>query len=794
MESEKELFSESAGKGLSAKEIVLKYLSHYPLFIISLVVCVGIGFLYLRYAIPKYSASTLILVKGSQGGGTMQQPSNDLVGVALNSKLQGNLNNELISLRSSELMQRVVAKNGFNISYYHLGKFLKTDLYTDAPFRFLPQNIVDSNSSLTITIKDLNQNGGQLEYGPEDAIKTLPFKWNTAFNINGSRYVISPKPGTKYDERMEYAITWVPVWAAAGELKSKMSISILSEKTSIIQIDMLIENLKRGKDVLDAFVKEYNISDIEDRNILSQSTIRFINERLELISRELSGVEGNLESYQSSNQIIDMSAQSGQAFGNSNSVTQNLEEIKVQQGVAKMLAGYFDNPDSQDKLVPSSLGLSDPTLTTLIGKYNELQLQKQKEATYATKNSILFKDLNNQISDVRGGVLESLQNVSKNLKLQENNLLRQNNQYRQFLTSLPRKERVMQEIKRKQSITEGLYLYLLQKREESAITSTSANISNYKQIDAAYGWGPVEPNGTNIKLYAVFIGLLLPIGFVFLRDVLNDKVTSRDDISKKIPIPILGDIGHEMKGNLQGLSVMGRDIIAEQFRILRTGLSLIKGKNKQIILITSSGGGEGKSFVSTNLAAVLAIPGRKVALLEFDLRKPGILKSLQIDTNIPGITNFLKGKTNDLSDLYLVLDDVPTLHIYPSGPIPGNPGDLLINERVSELFEVLKQEYDYIIIDTAPAGLVSDAFILGGYSDITLYVLRQRVTLKKQLDFISDIFKSQKLKNMALVLNDVKTGGKYGYYGYGGGYGYESYAEPNSKKRKAGPKNLPAKA
>jgi capsular exopolysaccharide synthesis family protein len=794
MESEKDLFSEGSGKGLSAKEVVLKYLSHYPLFIISLVVCVGVGFLYLRYAIPKYAASTLILVKGTQGGTVQQAPSNDLVGAALNSKLQGNLNNELISLKSSELMQRVVAKNGFNISYFHLGKFLKTDLYTDAPFRLLPQNIVDSNATVTLNIKDLNQNGGLLEYGPENAVKSLPFKWNSSFNVNGSTYVISSKPGIKYAPDMEYSITWVPVWAAAGELAGKMTIAILSEKTSIIQLDMLIENVKRGKEVLDAFVKEYNVSDIEDRNILSQSTIRFINERLELISRELSGVEGNLESYQSSNQIIDMGAQSGQAFGNSNEVAQNLESIKVQQNVAKMLSGYFDNPDKQETLVPSSLGLNDPTLTTLIGKYNELQLQKQKEATYATKNSILFKDLNNQISDVRGGVLESLQNVSKNLKMQENNLLRQNNQYRQFLTSLPRKERVMQEIKRKQSITEGLYLYLLQKREESAITSTSANISNYKQIDAATGWGPVEPNGTNIKLYSVLLGLLLPIGFIYLRDVLNDKVTSRDDISKKLPLPILGDIGHEVKGNLQGLSVMGRDIIAEQFRIIRTSLSLIKNKSKQIILVTSSSGGEGKSFVSTNLAAVLAIPGRKVALLEFDLRKPGILKSLQIDTNVPGITNFLKGKTNLVSDLYIVLDEVPTLHIYPSGPIPGNPGDLLISERVNDFFETLKQEYDYIIIDTAPAGLVSDAYILGEYSDVTLYVLRQRVTLKKQLDFISDIFKTQKLKNMALVLNDVKTGGKYGYYGYGGGYGYESYVEATSKRRKPGMKNASAKA
>ena len=787
MEEEKDLFSENGSKGMSVKEIALKYLSHYPLFIISLVVCMGVAFLYLRYTVPEYKASTLILVKGNQSSGSQQQV-NDLVGTAMSSKLQGNLNNELISLRSTGLMQRVVAKNGFNISYFHLGKFLKTDLYLDAPLRLIPSAIIDSSRTFEILVKKLSNIGGIIEYGQEAEPNSLIFRWNKTFTINGSSYILAPASGATFDQKNSYSVRWVPVWAAGQEISSKMSYKMLSEKTSIIQLEILIENVSRGKDILNAFVREYDLSDIEDRNQLSLSTTRFINERLGLIAGELSGVEGNLESYQSSNQVIDMNAQSGQAFGNSNNATQNLQTLNVKQNIAKMLTGYFTSPEADDKLVPSSMGLEDPTLSALIANYNELQLRKQKESAFATKNSIAIKDITNQLADVKGSILESITNVNKNLRVQESSFQQQNNQNKRFLSSLPRKERVMQEIKRKQSITEGLYLYLLQKREESAITSTSANISNYKQIDPANGWGPVEPNATNIKIYSALLGLLLPIGFIYLRDMLNDKITSRDDISKKIPIPILGDISHETRGKLQGLSVQGRDIIAEQFRIIRTSLSLIKNrnknKNKQVILITSSGGGEGKSFISTNLAAVLAIPGRKVALLEFDLRKPGILKALQMESNVPGITNFIKAKTNDISELFVQLDDIPTLHIFPSGPIPGNPGDLLISERVYEFFEILKEEYDFIVIDTAPSGLVSDAFILGEYSDVTLYVVRQRVTLKKQLDFINDVFKSGKLKNMALILNDVKTGGKYGYYGYGGGYGYESYIESNKKKNK----------
>ncbi|MCY7421204.1 MAG: polysaccharide biosynthesis tyrosine autokinase [Chitinophagaceae bacterium] len=785
MDEEKDLFSEKTSKGLSIKEIALKYLSHYPLFIISLVVCLGVAFLYLRYTVPKYKASTLIMVKGNQPSASQQQV-NDLVGAAMSSQLQGNLNNELISLRSTSLMQKVVSKNGFNISYYHLGKFLKTDLYLDAPLRLIPSNILDSLKTFEITTKKLNNVGGIIDYGTVDEPKSLTFRWNKTFTINGSSYILSPVAGATFDLKNSYSVRWVPIWAASSEISSKMGISILSEKSSILQLEILIENVTRGKDILNAFVKEYDLSDIEDRNLLSQSTIRFINERLGLIAGELSGVEGNLENYQSSNQIIDMGAQSGQAFGNSNDASQSLQTINVKQNIAKMLTGYFTGPDADDKLVPSTMGLDDPTLSALISSYNELQLKRQKESAFATKNSITLKDINNQLVDVKGSILEAINNVNKNLRLQESSFQQQNSQNKRFLSSLPRKERMMQEIKRKQSITEGLYLYLLQKREESAITSTSASLSNYKQIDPAWGYGPVEPNSTNIKLYAGLLGLLLPIGFVYLRDMMNDKITSRDDISKKLPVPVLGDIGHEMKGKLQGFSVTGRDIIAEQFRIIRTALSLMKSSNKQkqVILVTSSAGGEGKSFVSTNLAAVLAIPGRKVALLEFDLRKPGILKTLNIESNVPGITTFIKGKSNNISELYIEIEEIPSLHIYPSGPIPGNPGDLLINERVEKFFEALKKEYEYIIIDTAPAGLVSDCFILGEYADISLYVIRQRVTLKKQLDFINDIFRTGKLRNMALVLNDVKTGGKYGYYGYGGGYGYESYIEPEKKKKR----------
>jgi capsular exopolysaccharide synthesis family protein len=760
MESENNVFGEEAGKGLTIREIVLKYLAYYPFFIISITICIALGFLYTRYATPLYQASTLVLIKK-----TAPEEQKDLVSEALSGKLEPHLNNELVLLRSSSLMERVVAKKGFNISYYFLGKLRKTNIYNEAPFRLTPQNVTDIPGPVSITVKSLTDDGGIVEVGPQNKILKTAFRWNLPYKIQGTSFVLSPK-GKSFDKEKDYVVQWNPVAQTADEISSKLTVKQLDDKSSIVQLDILIENLALGKDIVNSLIEEYNLSDIQDRNIVSQNTIRFITDRLGIISKELSGVEGNLEDFQGNNKLIDVQIQSTQSFGNSNDVSKNIKELNIQQRVVQMLQGYFNNPESFDKLVPSTMGLNDPTLSSLITRYNELQLTKQKEAPFETKNSIVMRDLNNQINDVRGSVLEALQNINRNLVLQESNFQQQNNQYNQFLSSLPGKERAMQEIKRKQSITEGLYLYLLQRREEASITSTAANVLNYKQIDPAKGFGPVKPN-KNIVIYAAFLGLLLPVGFIYLSDLLNDKINSRSDITSKATAPILGEINHVQKVKLRQLAVMERSVAGEQLRMIRTNVSLLqKKKNTQTILVTSSSAGEGKSFVSMNLAAVLAIPGRKVALLEFDLRKPGIIKSFQVNKNVNGITSYLKGETNDLSEICASVGEVPSLHVYPAGNISTYSGDLLINQRIRELFVRLKQEYDYIIIDSAPATMVGDAFILAEYADSVIYVIRQRTTQKKQLDFINDIIRSGRMSNVGIILNDVKMGGKYGYYGY----------------------------
>ncbi|HEX8462758.1 MAG TPA: polysaccharide biosynthesis tyrosine autokinase, partial [Segetibacter sp.] len=336
-----------------------------------------------------------------------------------------------------------------------------------------------------------------------------------------------------------------------------------------------------------------------------------------------------------------------------------------------------------------------------------------------------------------------------------------------------------------QGITEGLYLYLLQKREEAAISSTSASISNYKQIEPAKGTGPIDPIERNILLYATILGLFIPIAIVFIKDSLNETVVSRNDIIKKLKAPILGDINHLTVDQRKGLAIAGRDIISEQFRIVRTNLAILLKNDKAVILITSSSASEGKSTISANLAAVMALPGKKVALLEFDLRKPVITSHLDVD-NEKGLSDFLTGSTTNIEEIYTTLPGYPTLHIFPAGIVNANPADILLSRNLENLFRELKDKYDYILIDSAPTGLVSDAFILSEFSDAVLFVIRQRKTLKKQVDFINEIALSRRMKNISVIFNDIKTGGKFGYYGYGNtdGKSYENYLTKTKRKRK----------
>ncbi|HEY0055326.1 MAG TPA: polysaccharide biosynthesis tyrosine autokinase [Pedobacter sp.] len=748
---------------VSTKEIFIKYLAKWPIILGCLVICVGAGLLYTRYSVPKYLANTSFLVK-EQG----KSSSTDIIEAAVSGsgKKQTNINNEIVQFSSSALMERTVAKNGFNISYFKKGNVLDIDIYKDAPFKLIIKKFGDSTNSVSFFISDIDNNGGTLRINSEDASKKFSFKWNALYDINGYSFMLMSDRTIK-KESGSFIVKWEPVSVTAGHISKDLVVKALDTKTNIIQVNLKSTNLQKGKDILNALFNEYNLSDIEDRNKLSQNTVKFIDERLFNISNELKGVESNLESYQGSNQIVNIEGQSSMSLENASEASKTIKDLSVQRSVINMMQNFFSDPSNDTKLVPSSLGLTDGTISALVTQYNMLQLKRERVAPMVAPNSTVMQDLNTQLASLKGSIVESLRSIQKNLNVQESSIQRQNNQYKNFLSSVPRNERVLQEIKRKQGITEGLYLYLLQKREEAAISSTGNNVPNYRQMDLAKGSGPVEPNTRNILLYTALLGLTLAFGGIYLSELLNDKITSRQDIARRSNLPVLGDINHIPRRKKIPVPVLSRNITSEQFRAIRTNLSFKIKNDEKIILVTSSMNGEGKSFVSLNLASICALPGKKVALLEFDIRKPGIVQQLDMSGS-KGITNYLSGQETDLSKLYQPLADLKNLHIYPSGPLPTNPGDLILSENLSKLFETLKETYDYVIVDSPPARLVSDAFIFGKYSDLVLYVIRHDHTLIKQLQYLKEIVSNKTLNNISLIYNDFRTGDKNAYDGYYG--------------------------
>jgi capsular exopolysaccharide synthesis family protein len=773
------LNTKNEGPVSSPKDVLRKYIAYLPLFIICLLVFAGAAFLYIKYTTPKFRASTLILVKNENKNNSSvpgSGNSNELLTNAMNGLGIVNLDNELLRLRSSGLIKGVVEKNGFNISYYLIGKIRRSDVYLDAPFRVIPKSITDS-SELELTFSQLNAKGATLSYTSSNEKKSEVIQWNSEFMAGGKKFSLIPV-STWFEEKSVYEVEWKPVSQTAGEILNKFSVGTSGERTTIIELSILIENLNRGKDILDAIASEFRQSNVEELNKVALNTIQFIDDRLAIVSGELDSVEGGLESYKGSNKVYDLAQQSTQSFQNSDAASKNINDIKVQQRVVDMIQQSLKG-NGKTKLIASTLGIADPTLNNLVSRYNELQLKKEREAPDLGEQSMIIKDLNSQINDLKTSIGENLQTLSKALELQESNMQNQNGNYNQMITSLPRKERLLQEIKRQQNIKEGLFLYLLQKREEAAISRTSGP-SNYEQIDPASGYGPVEPNSSLLYRLALALGLILPVGFIYLKDLFNDRINTREDILKKTAIPIIGDIGHIKKIKRKILPALDQNLTGEQFRTIRSSVAFSKEQyDKQVILVTSTTSGEGKSFISLNLAAVLAKAGKKVALLEFDLRKPHD-KNLPVD-QAHGLTDYLAGDLT-LPEIGQPVEQLPNLHIYPAGPFVADSADLLLSEKIKILFQQLKYKYDVLVINSAPAGLVSDAFVLGEYAGATLYVIRQKHTKRKQLGFIDDISRLNKLNNVCLVFNDVRTDVKLGYEGYGYSQGNHYYNGHMTKK------------
>ena len=762
---------------LSLKDIFYKYIRFLPLFILSVAMALLIAYTYLRYASQVYSAGGSMLIKSESNNNRPDKVEDILMG---NNRSQ-NIQSEIEILKSRPLMARVINKLNLQFGYTAKGRIKDQNVYKQAPFYIQALGITDSARSFSMKIKF--DNPSQFRINNE----TVRFEFNQDFEnrFGGFRLIrnsILPSAGT------EYNVTWQPLESLAGRLAKTVKVQPKAGGTGILNIEMEAANPQMAADIVNSLMIQYDSMTVEQNNLTTEQMIGFIDGRLDSLKNELNRIQANLLAYQQKNNLINVETQSDGYFAKISAADALLNEQQMKLAITELLVDYLKDKKNQYNVVPSSLGLEDVTLNELVSGYNKAQLERQAllESNIPTSNPAV-KEAEALIEKQRQSVLENLNNIRSSFQQAILNITSKSNKEQGELQTMPFKMKEMIEMERQVTTKLALYSLLEGKREEAAISKAST-ISNSKIIDKASASAiPVKPDRRMIQVLAIFIGLGLPTLIIFITELLNDKVTTRFDIEKITSAPIMGEIGHSHSENVLIVNKTSRRMVAEQFRIIRTNLQYVLNKvEKPVILVTSSFSGEGKSFVSTNMGAVMALTGKKTIILEFDIRKPKILAGLSIGKN-PGISNFLVGKA-EIKDLILPVASQENLFVLPCGPVPPNPAELLLDHKVTELFQWLRREFDVVIIDTAPVGMVSDAMTLGKFADCTLYLVRQGYTYKKQIALIDELYQSKKLPSVSIVINDIQLKSGYGYYGYGRygygyGYGNSGYYEEEAPKR-----------
>ena len=762
---------------LSLKDIFYKYIRFLSLFLLSVALALLIAYTYLRYATQVYSAGGSMLIK-SENNNTRPDKVEDIL---MGSNRSQNIQSEIEILKSRPLMARVVNKLNLQFGYTAKGRIKDQNVYRQAPFSIQALRITDSARAFSTKVKF--DNDQQFRINNE----TVKFEFDQVFENRYGVFKLN-RNGVLPTAGAEYNLTWHPIEVLAGRLAKTVKVQPKAGGTGILNIEMEAANPQMAADIVNSLMIQYDSMTVEQNNFSTDQIIGFIDGRLDKLKKELDSIQANLLAYRQKNNLINVDAQSDGYFAKISAADNLLNEQQMRVAVTDLLDEYLKDKKNQYSRVPSSLGLEDITLNELVSGYNKSQLERQSllESNIPPDNPNV-KEAEALIEKQRQSVLENLNNIRSSYNQAISTIKNRSNKEQGELQEMPYKMKEMIEMDRQVTTKLALYGLLEGKREEAAI-SRASTISNSKIIDKATASQiPVKPDKRMIQILAAFIGLGLPALIIFIAELLNDKVTTRFDVEKITTAPIMGEIGHSNSENVLIVNKTSRRMVAEQFRIIRSNLQYVLNKiEKPVILVTSSFSGEGKSFVSTNMGAVMALTGKKTIILEFDIRKPKILAGLSIGKN-PGISNFLVGKAG-LKDLILPVPSQENLFVLPCGPVPPNPAELLLDQKVTELFQWLRQEFDVVIIDTAPVGMVSDAMTLGKFADCTLYLVRQGYTYKKQIALIDDLYESKKLPSVSIVINDVRLKAGYGYYGYGRygfGYGYGNsgyYEEEASKK------------
>lgn len=744
------------------RELLYKYLPYWPIFIIFVLVMLFAGWLYVHTTVPQYEVTASLMLKDEKKGTQDGQTLNSLNQLSEKKIVE----NEIEVIHSRTIMNEVVKNLKLYASFYEENKLVAKPAYSSSPIKIEvadPEKITEfSKVKFTFSDKDSTVSIGSKWY-PLNKMVSTPYG-NLKFIANKSQTHKASKP-------LYFDLT--PTKIVANDIIGNLQTSPTTKLTSVLVLSLTSPDQRRGEDILNELIKVYDKATLDEKNRLAANTSSFVDERLKIVEQELKDIEKDAQSYKSRTGAVDISTQ-GQLFLQSVSTNdQQLSDINMQLAVLEEVEKDVVSNNNKGSIIPSTLGLKDPKLPEMLTKLNDLELTYEKQKKTIGENNPMLLSIKDQINKIRPGLLENIKSQRTSLERSKLNIASTNNNLSSMLQSIPLKEKDLIDISRQQSIKSAQYSFLLQKKEESDLSHAS-NISETRVIDKAESsFFPVSPNGRKIYSIAFLIGLALPIGFISIKELLNRKILFRNEIEKLTNVPIIGEISFDKSKDPFVIQEGKRTFTAEQFRRMRASLGYLGGNSgKKKILVTSSLSGEGKSFVALNLALSLALTDKKVVLLELDMVNPSLGKKM--DTHYEeGVSNYLMNE-KEPEEIIKRTSVNKNLFFIPAGSLPENPSELLLTDRLKELLSYLEDIFDVIIIDSAPASLLSDAYVLSPLCDVTLYVVKHKFTPKSYIQRLDEEnYSGNQLTNMRIVFNGIRSRGftKNGY-GYGYGYGY----------------------
>jgi capsular exopolysaccharide synthesis family protein len=759
------------------------YLNKWPWFVLSILIMLSISFAYLRYATEIYQAESSIMIKDTSSGGvseTWALGDLDVLGSSFNT-----VENEMEILGSQRLMQDVVRKLQLNISYYKEGRLKSADLYKESPVRLtiLADSLTDpSEQFLNFQLRTVNsatfeiRETSDLAWSVHDFGSVLEYK-NLSLLLT---YIDDPNSLEILAFNEPITIVVIPVELAAAQFSSRLLLTKIDKRSSVIQLSISDSNIFKTEDILNTLVEVYNLDAIADKNAAAQNTAQFIDERLEEVVADLDSIEKGIQSFKNNKRLTDLAVESLIGLEASSGIGREVVMIQTQVRIANSLKEklFTSNTD----FLPSALGLEGADLNAVIDNYNTLlsEYLKLKPSVTALNPSIV--NLEEELSKMRQAITISIDNYLNKLSLQQKSLERELNSVAGKISTVPENERLNRDIERTRRVVEAIYLLLSEKRETTAIslaiTTPKAKIVDYARASSA----PILPKKPIVLLACLVIGVLIPFSFIYLKTLFYNKIENRNDVEGILSnAAILGEIPRLVKGEADVIIENDRSILAESFRIVRTNLQYVisstVSEETPVILVSSTIKGEGKTFVSYNIASTLAYTGKKVVLLGADIRNPQIHRYVErtmVKGN--GLTEFIVNQALDVSDLIIKQERNKNLDLILSGKIPPNPAEILLSDRVGFLIEELKKAYDYVIIDSAPSILITDTFLINKYANVTAYVTRANFTDKSLIQYINEMIETKKLRNVAIVVNNVKVSN----FGYGRRYAYDYISSKKS--------------